>query len=46
MFQLFVQIWTTIQSLKLKNEHEQMLDKYKQQLQDLGYNINSNLEIS
>jgi hypothetical protein len=46
MFEIFVHIWTTIQSLKLKNEHEEILDKYKKQLQDLGYNINSNLEIS
>jgi hypothetical protein len=46
MFQLFVQLWTTIQSLKLKNEYEEIMNKYKQQLQDLGYNINSNLEIS
>jgi len=46
MFHLFVKLWTTIQSFKLKNEHEEILNKYKQQIQDLGYNINSNLEIS
>jgi hypothetical protein len=46
MFEIFVRVWNYIQLLTLKNDYEELLDKYKEELQGLGYTITSNLEIS